>query len=128
MALSRLRSVWRNLRHRDRVERDLDDELQATLDLLIDEKVAAGVEPREARRRATIELGGVEPVKERVRDVRIGVRIEALFQDFKYAIRHFRRSPGFAVSAILTLAIGIGANAAMVSIVNALVFKRLAVP
>ena len=72
MALSRLRSFWRNLRHRDRVERDLDDEMQATLDLLIDEKIAAGVEPREARRRAMIELNRIEPIKEQVRDVRAG--------------------------------------------------------
>ena len=128
MALSRLRAFWRNLRYRDRVERDLDDEMRATLALLIDEKLAAGVDPREARRRSMIELGGIEPVKERVRDVRMGVQVEALFQDLKYAFRHFRRSPGFAVSAILTLAIGIGANAAMVSIVNALIFKRLPVP
>jgi hypothetical protein len=128
MALSRWRAFWRNLRYRDQVERDLDEEMRATLDLLIDEKIAAGVDPREARRRAMIELGGIEPVKERVRDVRMGVRLEALAQDAKYAFRHFRRSPGFAASAILTLAIGIGANAAMISIVNALVFKRLPIP
>jgi predicted permease len=123
--LSRLRILWRNLRHGDAVDRELEAELKATLDLLIDEHVAKGVDPREARRRAMIALGGVEPIKERVRDVRLGLAIESLFQDVKYAIRHVRRSPGFAVSAILTLAIGIGANAAMVSILNALVFKRV---
>ena len=123
---ARLRSLWRNLRHGDAVDRELDAEMKATLDLLIDEKIAAGVEPREARRRSIIELGGIEPVKERVRDVRIGVFIETLLQDFKYAVRHFGRAPGFALSAIVTLAIGIGANAAMVSIVNAIVFKKVA--
>ncbi len=128
MALSRLRSLWRNLSQRDRVERELDAELQATLDLLIDEKVAAGMDPREARRRSVIELGGVEPVKERIRDVQMGVLIETLAQDIKYSLRHFRRSRGFAMSAILTLAIGIGANAAMISIVNGLVFRRLPIP
>jgi predicted permease len=126
--LSRLRSLWRNLRYGDAVDRELDAELKATLDLLIDEKIGEGVDASEARRRAVIELGGIEPVKERVRDVRMGVIIESAWQDVKYALRHFRRSPAFALSAILTLAIGIGANAAMVSIVNALIFKRLPVP
>ena len=66
MALSRLRAFWRNLRYRDQVERDLDDEMRATLDLLIDEKVAAGLDPREARRRAMIELNRIEPIKEQI--------------------------------------------------------------
>jgi predicted permease len=128
MALARLRSLWRNLRHRDRIERDLDDELAATLDLLIDENISAGSEPLEARRLAMIELNRIEPIKERVRDVRAGILLETIAGDVKYAVRHFRRSPGFALSAILTLAIGIGANTAMTSVLNALVYKRLPVP
>ena len=83
---SRCTRLWRNLRHRDRVERDLDDEMQATLDLLIDEKVAAGIDPREARRRAMIELNRIEPIKERVRDVRAGMLMDTLLQDLKYAV------------------------------------------
>ncbi|HUQ86390.1 MAG TPA: ADOP family duplicated permease [Vicinamibacterales bacterium] len=123
--LSRLVSLWRNLRHRDRVEGHLDDELIATLDLLIDEKIAAGVEPLEARRCAMIELNRIEPIKERVRDIRAGMLIDTLIQDVKYALRHMRRAPGFAAAAILTLAFGIGANTAMFTMLNAIVLRRL---
>jgi predicted permease len=125
---ARLLSLWRNLRHRDQIDRDLDDEMRATLDLLIDEKVAAGFEPGEARRRAMMALGGIEPVKEKVRDVKMGAFVDSVFQDVKHAFRHFRRAPGFAAAATLTLALGIGANTAMFSVLNTLVLERLAVP
>ena len=99
--------------------------MKATLDLLIDEKIAAGVEPREARRRAMIELNRIEPIKEQVRDIRAGMLMDTLLQDVKYAVRHMRRVPGFAAAAILTLAFGIGANTAMFTMLNAIVLKRL---
>jgi predicted permease len=123
--MRRLSRLWRNLRHRARVERDLDDELKAMLDLLVEEKVAAGVDRGEARRRAMIELNGIEPVKEQVRDIRAGFVVDTLIQDVKYAWRHMQRSPGFAAAAILTLALGIGANTAMFTMLNAIVLKRL---
>lgn len=124
----RLRSLLRNLAHRDRMQRDLDEEVQATFDLLVDEKIAAGMRPWEARRAAQIELGGVEPLKEKVRDVKMGVVIDSVVQDIKHASRHFQRSPGFAVAAILTLALGIGATTAMFSILNGLLLRRLPIP
>ena len=124
---SRLRSLWRNLRNGEAVDRELDAEMRATLDLLIDEKVATGIDPCEARRRSMIELGGIEPVKERVREGRTGFAIDTLLQDLKYAFRHYRRSPGFAAAAIVTLAFGIGANTAMFTMLNAIALKRLAI-
>ena len=84
--------------------------------------------PWEARRAATIEMGGVEPLKEKVRDVKMGVYIDTMLQDVEHAFRRFRRAPGFALAAVVTLAIGIGANTAMFSMLNALAFQRLSIP
>ena len=70
--MAQLTNVWRNLLRRDRVERDLDDELRATLDLLVEEKARAGMPPDEARRAARVELGVVEAIKDNVRDARAG--------------------------------------------------------
>lgn len=97
-------------------------------DLLVAEKTACGMEPWEARRNASIEMGGIEPLKERVLDVKMGVSLDTLFSDMKHAFRHFRRTPGFAAAAILTLALGIGANTAMFSVVNTLALQRLSIP
>src|SRR5688572_26321833 len=124
----RIRSLLRNVIRRDRMQRDLDDELRAMFDLLVEEKMARGMQPWEAKRAAAIEMGGIEPLKEKVRDAKMGVHVDALLQDLKHAFRHFRRSPGFAVAAILTLAVGIGANTAMFTMLNAIVLKRLPIP
>jgi predicted permease len=126
--LARLRSLLRNLLRRDRMQRELDDELRAMVDLLADEKMAQGMSAPDARRAASAEIGGLEPLKEEVRDVKMGAHVDALFQDVKHAFRHFRRSPGFAMAAVLTLALGIGANTAMFSVLDTLAFQRLAVP
>src|SRR5262249_14506460 len=96
MALvSRLGSLWRNLVHRAERERVLDDEVRAYASLLEDEMVERGLSPEEARRRAAIAAGGVEQVKESVREVRAGALVEATWRDARYGLRALARTPAF---------------------------------
>jgi predicted permease len=126
--MSRVASVWRNLLHRDRVERDLDDEVRAAFALLVDEKVRAGMRAEDARRAATLELGYVESIKEQVRDVRAGALVETVLCDVRYGVRLLFRSPAFSVFAVASLALGIGATAAIFALFDSVVLRKLPVP
>jgi putative ABC transport system permease protein len=123
--MPRLARVLRNLFRSDRVDRELDDELRAYVEMTVDEKRSAGLSDTEARRLALAELGGIEPVKERVRDVRAGVLLDQVRQDLAYAIRTLRKNAAFTTIAVATLAIGIGATTAVFSIVDTVVFRSL---
>jgi len=103
---------------KSRTESDLDKELRFHMDQQIADNVAAGMSPEEARRRATLEFGGLERVKEEVRDVRWETHLDNFFRDFRYAFRNLRKDRRFAFIAILTLALGIGAATAIFSIVH----------
>ena len=125
---SRIKSAARNLFRKQHVESQLAEEMQAFVDLVTDERIAAGMSPAEARRTAQAEFGGFEQVKQAVRNDRAGARVELLWQDVHYGLRQLWRNPGFTLTVILTLALSIGANTAIFSLVNALLLKSLPYP
>src|SRR5688500_16398919 len=118
-------SLLRNLfRHRS-VEESTDCEVRTYLDMPTDEKVAAGLPPDAARRAALVELGGVEQVKEEVREARAGALVEQMLQDVRYGIRMLRRSTGFTFVAVVTLGLAMAANTAMFTVFNAVLLRPL---
>lgn len=128
--LSRIRSLVRNLCHFQAMEREreLDDELDSYLEMVVAQKQERGVPPEEARRQALAEMGGRENVKQRVRERRIGHGIDTLTQDLLYGMRLLARNPGFGLLAVSTLALGLAANSAVFSVVDAVLLESLPYP
>ncbi|MGA8596300.1 MAG: ABC transporter permease [Bryobacteraceae bacterium] len=124
----KLRLRFRSLFDRSRVEDDLDDELQDYLEREIERAIAAGSSPEEARRAAMRSLEGADRLKEACRDAR-GIRwIEDALKDLRFALRMLRGAPAFAVTVIAALALCIGANAAIFSVVDTVLFRPLPFP
>jgi predicted permease len=124
---SRVAHFVGRLLHRGRAEDDLQQEVQAYFDTMVERHIARGLTQEEARRAARLETGGAERVREQVRDVWAGAWIEAAFLDARYACRALRKNPGFAAAATLSLGLGLGANIAIFTLVNTVILQSLPV-
>ena len=125
--LRRVRTRVRSLLRPTETEADLDKELSFHVDMLTEHHLRAGMAPGEARRAALSEFGSIAQVKDNVRDTWLSRVVEALVHDVRYGARNLRRNPGYGAMVIITMALGIGANTAIFSLLDSVMLRSLPV-
>jgi len=120
-----LKSIARFLRNKRHRETELDVEIRFHMERQTEENVRRGMKSQEARRAAALSVGGIEQIKEECRDARVGRIVEATLQDIRYGLRTLVKHPGFSLTAIVTLALGIGVNTAVFSVVYGILLRSL---
>ena len=123
-----LRRRITNLFSRAEVHREIERELAAHIEMRMEDNIAAGMSPHEARRDALLKFGNPAVMKERAAEADAALLLESIWEDGRYALRQLSRSPGFVVTAVLTLALGIGANLAVFQLLHGVLFAQLPIP
>jgi hypothetical protein len=117
-----------NLFQRTRIDREIEAELASHLEMRTEDNVTAGMSPKLARRNALVGFGNPTVARERTAEADVALYLESLWADMRYAFRQLARSPGFALTAVLTLALGVGANLAVFQLLHSVLFGHLPIP